>query len=289
MNAPKALLALLAALGLAAAAPLWSHQGHELTAQVAATLLSGEAAAELERVLNGTTLAEAATWPDRVKYSEGWAWTKPLHFADAGEWACGFNEATDCPNGACVVGAIRNYTRRLESPEVTGEQRREAVMFLVHLVGDAHQPMHEGFRRDYGGNTVYGTFFGVKASLHHIWDRSLIEHRMATSFGNDQDAYGRHLAAALLPGGNFSAQTSAWAACPDSAPAPWLCPAKWAGESAALACEHGYKDSAERPIAGGFELGQAYYDFNHMIVDEQLAKGGFRLAAILNRVLRARA
>ena len=75
-----------------------------------------------------------------------YAWSERLHFVDTPDWLCEFDFTRDCPNGVCAVGAVVNYTRRLlPGSDLDSEQRVEALKFLVHFVGDLHQPLHVGF------------------------------------------------------------------------------------------------------------------------------------------------
>lgn len=84
--------------------------------------------------------------------------------------------ARDCPNSACVVAAIQNYTNILSSrpPARWINPEPSAVTFLVHYMGDIHQPLHVGYAHDRGGNNVNVKFFGKTKNLHSIWDSGLI-------------------------------------------------------------------------------------------------------------------
>jgi hypothetical protein len=91
---------------------------------------------------------------------------------------------------ACVDGAIQNYTSILVSGEVSDEDMAEALMFIVHFIGDIHQPLHVGFTSDAGGNTEYGTFEGTDGlRLHEIWDTEMIEYRINNDFNGDNSTY----------------------------------------------------------------------------------------------------
>ena len=75
-------------------------------------------------------------------------------------------QSTDCVNQVCVYGAILNYTSRLTTQQ--GTQQTEALKFLVHFLGDIHQPLHVSFKGDLGGNTLKGTFLGEYGNMHHV-------------------------------------------------------------------------------------------------------------------------
>jgi len=179
-----------------------------------------------------------------------------------------------------VAGALNNYTARLVDSSLPASQINEALKFLVHFAGDIHQPLHVGFTTDEGGNTIDGVFEGEADNLHYIWDTPLVRLRI-TDIGN-QDAYVGYLLKQIQT--VWSNNATSWAACPSGLN---VCPDPWAEESIVLACTHAYLDSLGNKIASGFNLGDSYYDFNQNVIDMQLAKGGVRLASILNRLFPA--
>jgi hypothetical protein len=198
------------------------------------------------------------------------------------DWACDYT-ASDCPNNVCVVGAIQNYTQRLTTQ--TGAEQQYALKFLIHFCGDVHQPLHIGFASDYGGNEIHGSFLGYDTNLHHVWDTSVIYQRIDSTFNRDQGAYARFLTQAVQAGGNFSTAAAGWTQCSSASSPSWLCPDEWAGVSASLACTHAYTGPTGTRIADNFSLGTPYYEWAWPVVDQQLAKGGVRLAYVLNKVL----
>ena len=107
-------------------------------------------------------LSAMASWADNILYADtnptgfgNWQWSRPLHYINIPDWSCNFDEKRDCVDGICVSGAIQNYTNRLETI-LDEAQRQEALYFLIHYVGDIHQPLHTGFSGDRGGNSVRG-------------------------------------------------------------------------------------------------------------------------------------
>jgi hypothetical protein len=89
-----------------------------------------------------------------------------------------------------LLQAIQNYTKRILDKSLSDLDRGEALMFLVHFVGDIHQPLHTGFTTDQGGNLQKGTFCGVKGrKLHQIWDDDMISKRIKDDFNGDNAAY----------------------------------------------------------------------------------------------------
>jgi len=116
-------------------------------------------------------------------------------------------------------------------------------------------------------------FFGYSDNLHSIWDDYIIYDRMDKSFGKSQAKYTDFLVAQVK--GPWASMAASWRKCNKEA---WPCPDEWANESAGLACTKAYTDSTGQHIKNGFVLGEPYYDFTYGTVDQQLAKGGVRLA-----------
>ncbi len=150
-------LSLLALLLLALPVVAWSPLGHRLVAELAARQLTPAASAEVGRLLAGEadpTLGGIANWADQLRYTDPARFkaTSRWHYINAQGGGCDFDLARDCPNGDCVVGAIKAQSKILADPGQSLEARRDALKFVVHLVGDVHQPMHAGNRTDAGGN-----------------------------------------------------------------------------------------------------------------------------------------
>jgi hypothetical protein len=183
----------------------------------------------------------------------------------------------DCADEVCVAGAIMNYTSQLSS--TSGDQQTDALMFVVHFIGDIHQPLHVAFVSDKGGNTYEGSFFGQATNLHQVWDSGIITMRTNNDFNGYQDLYTKYLLAQIQ--GEWANDAKVWANC-TNAPA---CPFVWANEAASLACTRAYVDTLGHRITSGFNLSWPYFAGNTAIVDRQLARAGVRLATSLNLVL----
>ena len=106
------------------------------------------ASSQTSSILNGQSLADVANWADQVKSNPAYSWSYGYHFVDTPDWACNFDYSRDCADDSCVVGAIANYTKRLQS--YTGSEQEVALKFVIHFVGDVHQPLHCGFTSDKG-------------------------------------------------------------------------------------------------------------------------------------------
>lgn len=169
---PSVVLALALSL-LPGAARAWGPTGHRVVARVAEHHLSEAAARGVAAILGSESLVQAATWPDEIRSDPAWDHAKPWHFVDLDDNES-YETAPKSPDGD-VVEAIGRFTKAIQDPQSTAQQKVEALRFLVHFVGDVHQPLHVGRRGDQGGNAVKVTWFGGNTNLHQVWDEKIIQ------------------------------------------------------------------------------------------------------------------
>jgi hypothetical protein len=279
MSGLLSLFLLVASSAFAASAPTWGTDGHQVTGSVAQSLLTSATQSRVSSILAGQTLSQVSTWADSVKSSPAYLWSAVLHYIDTPDWACNYQYSRDCPSAQCVSGALKNYTKRLVDSSLPATQINEALKFVTHFAGDIHQPLHVGFTSDAGGNGITGTFEGAKDNLHYIWDTPLVRLRIK-DFSGVQSKYVSYLLQQIQ--GPWAANATQWAKCSTGGA---VCPDDWASETIVLACTHAYVDENGDKIKNGFNLGDAYYQLNKDVIDEQLAKGGVRLASMLNSLL----
>ena len=172
---------------VAVASPLparaWGPTGHRMVGALAAEALTPASRREVARLLRGEpdpTLAGVANWaddlrdhppaddPDLGKRTSRW------HYVNLAEDDCGYVPPRHCPNGDCVIEAIRRQRDVLADRSRPDAERAQALKFLVHFVGDAHQPLHAGYARDRGGNTFQLQVDGRGTNLHALWDSGLL-------------------------------------------------------------------------------------------------------------------
>ena len=255
----------------------WGAQGHRLVGLIAANHLTSPARRGVVGLLETQSLADVSSWADR--YLEGNYQTFYWHFLNIPPDATRYERDRDCPRqpfvavGApadrwrdCAVERIEYNLARLASASLDRADRAIALKFLVHLVGDLHQPFHAlGVER--GGNGIPVSAFGSEncgvdparpspCNLHGIWDSTLIAHR--------QLADPPYLA--LLEG---AIRSNRWESVPIGSPADWAMQSHGLGK-AALLPPHGRVD-------------EAYYRASLPVIDERLALAGLRLATLLNR------
>ncbi|MBX3563354.1 MAG: S1/P1 nuclease [Sphingomonas sp.] len=191
----KRILILLAALiGFASPAHAYWEWGHETVAAIAYRNVTPEVRASIDRLLKNSALLETAGCPAKtIEQASVWAdciKTLGPRFSYAYNWhyqnvnICKpFDIKSNCPDGNCVSAQIDRDVKLLKDHGVPTRERIMALAFLVHFVGDLHQPLHAGDHGDLGGNrakTSYGFYSTEKLSLHTIWDGHLSERAIST-------------------------------------------------------------------------------------------------------------
>ncbi len=275
-----AVLVLLPAHALA-----WSEVGHWLVGELAEPQLTSQARAEVRRLLAGEedpTLGGVAEWADALRQSDPVRFraTSRWHYINARNAGCGFDLARDCVDGQCVVAAIEAQRRILADAGQELDRRRDALKFIVHLVGDVHQPLHASDRKDSGGNRFQvrlttaspaasstteprrggtrGATLGT--NLHAVWD-----YHVLASAGQGRDRLAARLRGVLSsPAGPTAGTSSA------------LPPLQWALESCAL---------LDGIYPAGHMLDQHYLEAHRPLAERRVVQAALRLAALLNATL----
>lgn len=261
MSPPMRRLALLATTFAACLSPpaaAWRSHGHEIVAEIAAGQLTPQATAMVEDLLGGSAgpaLREASSWADEIRVDPRRGLTAPYHYINFPPGICTYEAARDCPGGRCVVDALAQFTRQLREGD-TREERIDGLKWVVHLVGDVHQPLHAGRAGDRGGNDRQVRFEGEGTNLHALLDLHLLRTR-----GLQPVPYAQALLAELP--------------APADGRVDWhaAAPAQWAGES----CE--MVDSMYPP---GRHIGKEYVAAIRPRLEERLLLAGYRLGRLLN-------
>jgi hypothetical protein len=151
----------------------WGSDGHQIVAMLAEAQLTPTARKELDRLLAqepGSTLASISTWADEHRNPATAAW----HYVNFPRGDCSYQPERDCPDGKCVVGVLDRQVEVLRT-SVDDEKRLNALKYVVHFMGDIHQPLHAGYRDDRGGNSYQLQAFMRGTNLHAFWDSGLIK------------------------------------------------------------------------------------------------------------------
>ena len=172
----KKLITTLLFISIAPSALAWGQTGHRVTGAIAELYLTDKAKAQIEKILGPETLAEASTWPDEMRSNPEEFWQKtasPYHYVSVPEGKT--YPEVGAPAQGDSVTALKRFSAILKNKNSTLEQKQLALRFIVHIVGDLHQPLHAGNGTDRGGNDVKLTFFGEDSNLHRVWDSGLID------------------------------------------------------------------------------------------------------------------
>ncbi|MCH7813784.1 MAG: S1/P1 nuclease [Planctomycetes bacterium] len=152
----------------------WGRDGHKITGTIATHYLTPEAKVGVTALLGDQSLAEVSTWADEIRSNPAYRWASPLHYSNVKPGEAEFDLSRDCPERGCVVSAIIKYAKVLRSKDASHAEKAEALKFLVHFVGDIHQPLHVSHAKDKGGNDIKVEFFHDRTNLHRLWDSGLI-------------------------------------------------------------------------------------------------------------------
>ena len=172
------LLLTIALLVLPSPALAWGQTGHRITGTIAEAHLSGLARARIRQILGDETLAEASTWADEMRSDPSPFWQKTSttwHYVTVpvGEAYAD----THAPAEGDAMTALKRFSATLRDPNAKLADKQLALRFIVHIIGDLHQPLHAGKPGDRGGNDVKINFFGEDTNLHSVWDSGLIDRR----------------------------------------------------------------------------------------------------------------
>ncbi|UHQ20881.1 S1/P1 nuclease [Lysobacter sp. KIS68-7] len=276
----------LAALFAASPAHAWSGLGHRMVGELAARHVQPATRAEIDKLLAGEpdpTLGGVATWaddlrntdPDRFKATSRW------HYVNTTDGTCHFVMARDCPDGQCVVGAIEAQRKLLADRSQPLAVRRDALKFLVHFVGDVHQPMHASNHPDKGGND-YQISLRTKlepeayarskyidgvmgTNLHSIWDYYILG-----EVGVDKPGH---------PGLGMKGYADRLDALPWPPEAGALsAPLAWASESCRLV-------DARSLYPQGHVMDRSYLDAMRPLAEQRVRQAAWRLAKLLDDTL----
>jgi hypothetical protein len=288
-------LVLLCALALSPApAMAWDSEGHAIVALVAEHYLDPAVKQRVDAMLaadpdplTGHGIADAANWADRYRDSD--KGTTKLRFDATRRWhwidleidhpdldaACFHlhgkpfsRPASAGPADDCVVDKIEAFTTELSDASTPLAERLLALKYLLHFIGDLHQPLHASDNHDQGGSKVKVTEPGSAAgTLHHYWNEAFLDY-----LGDDPKAVADDLADGVRQSNTLATMQSGT-------------PVDWAFESYGLARDHAYGKLPPPGLDGVYALPPAYTTDAIETIRLQLARAGVRLAATLNKAL----
>lgn len=233
----------------------WGQNGHRVVGLVAEQHLNKKAKKKLMKLLEGNSLAEVSVWMDDIKSDDHYDHTHDWHWVTVPD-QMDYEDTEKNPNGDIIM-KIEELVQALEDGNLTARQEEEYVKYLVHLVGDLHQPLHVGTGEDMGGNAVKVQWFGGSSNLHRVWDSEMIDSKRL-SFTE----------IAYFLGETDKQQVKEWQSGGVR---------EWARESMS------YR-SQVYDIPENGKLGYAYMYENYNTVEKRLLQAGVRLAGLLNKI-----
>lgn len=232
----RLLLGMVATMLVATPALGWGRFGHDTVAEIAWLESSPLVRARMSALLRRTalvetpdcparTLGDASIWADCIRrLSPRFSYTNPWHYQNVS--VCRpFDLTAACKDGNCVSQQIDRNKRLLADRAVPERERVMALLFLIHFVGDLHQPLHAGDDDDRGGNDVrarYGIAGGPRTNLHGVWDTPLAERAITSPAADARGLLAEAPAdrSALASGSTEDWSREAWQAARDIGYAP---------------------------------------------------------------------
>ncbi|HXO77657.1 MAG TPA: S1/P1 nuclease, partial [Puia sp.] len=238
----------------------WGGTGHRTIGKIAEKHLNPQAKAAVRDLLGSESLADVSTYADQVRSQDAYKYTAPWHYINmpTGLSRRDFNREVISQQKDNVYCALLSCKNDLTDSTKTREQKIFALKFIVHLVGDLHQPMHVSRSEDQGGNQIMTTFLGKPGNLHGLWDSGLLEHeglsyeQLAEKVDHASDR-----------------QIRRWQ---HDDPLTWLY------ESYRIS-KRLYADAAKKP-----DFDEAYYQAHIPVFEQRMEMAGIRLAGVLNAI-----
>jgi len=231
----------------------WGKTGHRVIGKIAEENLTPEAREKLTQLFGHADLARLANWADEVKSDPDWKHAYDWHYCTILEG----QEYQGPDDGGRAVQKVTEFTDLLKRGILGEKDQKDVLRFIIHIVGDLHQPLHVGNGTDRGGNDVKVTWFNEETNLHRVWDSQMIDH-MQYSYTE----YAQQIQLGLTPEKVIELLD------------PTL-------------LSFVYSSRSVHPQVydiGDGKLSWTYIYKNKDLLDDRLLQGGYHLAAILNDI-----
>ena len=171
------IIAALAYMPFTAAA--WGTLGHRIVGEVADSYISAKTRLAIKQILGNETMAMTANWADFIKSDTSYNYLSNWHYVNlpADLSQSDVYRFLDNQPGPNIYNKLNDMVAVLKNTKSTAEQKKLALRMVIHLVGDLHQPMHTARKDDLGGNKIQLLWFGEKSNLHRVWDEQLIDYQ----------------------------------------------------------------------------------------------------------------
>ncbi|EOR96253.1 endonuclease [Arcticibacter svalbardensis MN12-7] len=241
----------------------WGAAGHKTIAKIAENHLTPKAKDAIKVLLGDENMTEVAPWADQLRNDTDYKNTAAWHYLNVplGLSYEQFSKTVKEQGANNIYGALIKFEAELTSNTSTPEQKTDALKFIIHFVGDMHQPMHISRSEDKGGNSIQLQFDGKGTNLHKLWDSGLIN-KQGMNFTQMAITYDK----------TSPSEISQWQS--DS-------PMKWMFESYLITASL-YKDAEKNN-----KPDDRYYQENIKLVQKRIEMGGIRLAGTLNTLFKS--
>jgi hypothetical protein len=239
----------------------WGQLGHRIVGEVAESYLTAKAKAEIKKILGDESIAIASTWADFIKSDTAYRYLNTWHYIDFPNGLTYDQMKAELKKDTAkdAYTAINFLVKELKKKNLSQDKKRMYLRLLIHIIGDVHQPLHVSPEGDQGGNDIKVQWFGQASNLHRVWDEQLID---------DQKLSYTEYTAAINH--TTTAERKKWQSQPIS---------EWLYESYVIA-EDLHNEIKENNPKLSYR-----YGYDHIqTVNQQLVKGGVRLAGLLNDI-----
>nr|WP_297308888.1 S1/P1 nuclease [uncultured Flavobacterium sp.] len=239
----------------------WGTNGHRIIAEIAERHLTDEAKENIKKIYGNQKLAYWANWPDFIKSDNAFDYASSWHYVNIpgdlkyDDFLVAMQETSDdnmYKRALILVDELKN------DKDLSDLEKQQKLAFLIHIIGDSHQPMHVGRAEDLGGNKITVEWFGRKTNIHSVWDSSLVDYEKYsyTEYCDVLDILSENENAKLSENNYID----------------------WIFETYQLS------NNIYSEVQVNDKLGYNYHYLNKQNIESQLLKGGLRLAKLLNEI-----
>jgi hypothetical protein len=238
----------------------WGPTGHKAIAKIAENHLTPAAQQAVKHILGTETLVDVANYADEIRSDPEFKYTGAYHYVNVPPGLTFAQFASEVHNQKAnnVYKMVLRCEMDLKDPGAGYYKKALALKFLVHLVGDLHQPMHVSNGEDKGGNAISITFNGEQGNLHGLWDGGLID-RQGLNYKQMAETYDTATPVEIKKWQSDDLMM-------------WL----WESYQVSTIL---YREAAQNP-----NFGEEYYKSHLPTLEKRIEKAGIRLAGILNAI-----
>jgi len=241
----------------------WGMLGHRIVGEIASTYLTAKARSEIQKILGHESIAMASNWADFIKSDTAYRYLSPWHYVDF-EKGLSYQQMKDHLKTDTAVDAytkLNFLVKELKKKNLPKDKKIMYLRLLIHIAEDMSQPLHVSPEGTSGGNSIKLNWFNTPSNLHRVWDENLIEYQ--------QLSYTEYAKAINFP---TASQKKIWIKQPVT---------EWLYDSYTIA-----QDLIDNAPAANSRLSYEYNFYHVATLNEQLLKGGIRLAGLLNEVFK---